>query len=260
MAFGFIPSAGFLALYFVPLLMTFSYSFAKSSFDSALAGWDNYKYVWKNEYFLLGFGNLLKMGFCFCASAFVLAVFLSWLLFRHGSLNRLAVAILILPLLIPSVCAVSLWNKVFEIDVLTPPHTAFIALYTLFLWKCSGPSAVILYIALLRLPQEVVDAASLDGCGEAHLLISVRLPMIRSEMALALMFLLMYYFRIYKESYLMFGLYPPEEMYLIQHYMNNQYLKMNAQYVSAAAGSFAAICLLLFAMTNALRGKRGARC
>ncbi len=259
-ALGAIPTIGFLAFYLVPLGMTFKYSFMKSAFDSVPAGFDNYSYVWENEYFLLGLSNLLKMGLFCCTFAFITAMHLSFLTLRHRRLAGLALAVLLLPLMIPSVCAVNLWKKVFEINILTPPFIAFFALTALFIWKCAGTAALILYTALSQLPQDIMDAASLDGCSEMRLFFSIRFPMIRPQAALAVLFLSMFYFRLYKESYLMFGLYPPEQMYLVQHYMNNQYLKMNAQYVSAAAGSLAMICVFLFSFTFVIRGKRYRLC
>ena len=256
LALGFIPFVGFLAAYLIPFIMTFRYSLLNSAFEKTAVGLDNYTYVLKNEYFRLGLYNLLKTGTAFCAAAFTLAMGIAWLMMKHNRLSRLAIGVLILPLMVPSICAVSLWQKEFDINILTAPSLSMFALFTLFIWKCTGPAAVILYNALINLPQDVTEAAALDGSGEARTFFCIQWPMLRSERMLSLLFLLMFYFRMYKESYLMFGRYPPENMYLIQHYMNNQYLKMNAQYVSAAAGSLAVICLAAFSVSFLLRGKK----
>ena len=253
---GFVPFGGFLAFYLVPLILTFRYSLLSSAFDKVPAGLDNYTYVLKNEYFQLGLSNLLKMGTVFCTAAFTLAMGIAWLMMKHNRFARLAVGVLILPLMIPSVCTVSLWKKAFDINILTAPVISFVALFTLFAWKCTGSAAVILYMALKSLPRNVTEAAALDGSGALRTFFCIHLPMLRSEAILSLLFLLMFYFRVFKESYLMFGQYPPDEMYLVQHYMNNQYLKMNAQYVSAAAGSLAILCFAVFSVSFLSKGKR----
>lgn len=175
---------------------------------------------------------------------------------RHPRLAKAATPILILPLLVPSVSAVKLWQAVFHVNILTPPGLSLTALLTLFAWKFSGVSAVILHAALSRLPREVLDAAALDGAGEARCFFRIRLPMVGGEFALALAFLLMYFLRIYKECYLLFGQYTAEALYLVQHFMNNQYLNMRAEVVSAAAVSLTLLALALYGGAGAVFGRR----
>lgn len=254
-AMGALPMAGFAGLYLLPLSMTFWYSTVVSSFDKTTVGVENYSYVWSNTYFRLGITNLLVLGLLCLTGAVFLALLLAWLLGEHPRLAGTA-AVLVLPLLIPSVSAISLWNRLFRVDILTPWPVSMLALSTLYWWKCSGSAAVLLYIGLAGLPQEVLDAAALDGCGKVRLFFQIRLPMIRNESVLAIFLLFMYYFRIYKESYLLFGQYPSNELYLVQHYMNNQYLKMNVQYVSAAAVSLVAVCTLIFGSAALLAERR----
>lgn len=254
---GALPMAGFAVLYLVPLGMTFWYASIQSSFEKKAVGLDNFAYVWSNRYFLLGLKNLLTLGLWCLVGAALLSLLLAWLLGEHPRIATGGMAILILPLLIPSVSAVALWKSLFQADILTPWPISVLALSTLYWWKCAGPAAVLIHIALTSLPQEVLDAAALDGCGKAQLFFRVRLPMIRNETVLAALFLLMYYFRIYKESYLLFGQYPANALYLVQHYMNNQYMKMNVQYVSAAAASLVIVCAVLFGGVALLRERRG---
>ncbi len=258
-AMGMLPMAGFALLYLLPLGMTFWYATVSSSFQKTSVGLDNFLYVWNNTYFRLGLANLLALGLVCLAGAAALSLGLAWLLGEHPRLALPGMAVLILPLLIPSVSAVTLWQQLFKADILTPWPVSVLALSSLYWWKCSGAAAVLMHIALSNLPREVLDAAALDGCNGWQMFFRVRLPMIRNEVILAVLFLLMYYFRIYKESYLLFGQYPHNRLYLIQHYMNNQYMKMNVQYVSATAASLVVICTLGFGAVALLRERRGRR-
>lgn len=247
--------AGFAGLYLLPMSMTFWYASINSSFDTTTVGVRNYCSVWSNTYFRLGITNLLVFGLVCLSGAVLLALLLAWLLCEHPRLAR-GSAILVLPLLIPSVSVISLWNQLFQVDILTPWPVSMLALSTLYWWKCVGSAAVLLFVALIGIPSEVLDAAALDGFGKIRLFFRIRLPMIRNESVLALFLLLMYYFRIYKESYLLLGQYPVNELYLVQHYMNNQYMKMNVQYVSAAAASLVAACMLVFSCAALLWERR----
>ena len=56
-------------------------------------------------------------------------------------------------------------------------------------------------------------------------------------------------FKVFKEVYMLYGSYPSPEIYMLQHYMNNQFAAMNMQKLSAAAYiMFLVIGLLLLAV------------
>lgn len=245
-AIGIIPIAGFVIFYLIPLGMTFKYSIFESSINNTVVGFDNFRDVWQNEYFLLGLRNLLIVGILCIIGASILSGVIAWLLCDCPRIATMGMVLLLVPILIPSVAAASLWTTAFQLNILTPWPISLLALLSMYWWKCSGPASVVIYVALTNIPQEVLEAASLEGCSKLRLHLQIRLPMIHNEISFALLFLIMYYFRIYKESYLLFGQYPDKHLYLLQHYMNNQYLKMNVQYVSVAASSLIAICALVF--------------
>ena len=243
---GLVPLGGFLTLYLLPLGLSLYFSLLDSSFRRVFVGLENYADLWQNHYFLLGLRHLAEIGMLALTASGALALAAAWLMGRHPRLAKAGTAVLILPLLIPSASAVKLWQFVFHVNLLTPPWLSLTALITLFAWKFSGVAAVMLHAALSRLPREVMDAAALDGAGEAVCFFRIRLPMIGRELSLALAFLLMYFLRIYKECYLLFGQYTAEALYLVQHYMNNQYLNLRAEAVSAAAVSLTLLALALY--------------
>lgn len=254
---GVIPIVGFCACWLLPLGMTFYYAFVDSAFDLRFAGLDNFAYILSNRYFQLGMGNLLVLGGGMILSAFIAAVVIAPLLCEHPYLARAGMAILLLPLLIPSVSAVKLWQSVFDTSSFVAPASATASILTLFLWKYAGVGAVLLYTALKKIPQSILDAAALDGAGAIRTYLRVRLPIAGGQLAGVLIVLTMFMFRVYKESYLLFGMYPSEDVYMLQHYMNNQYQKMNLQYVTASAVLLILVALLLYgAGFIALRKRR----
>lgn len=253
---GFAPFAGFLLLYLLPTALSVYFSLLDSSFNRVFVGLENYADLWKNRYFRLGLRHLAGIGGAAILVSVSLALGTAWLMEGHPRLAKAAVPILILPLLVPSVSAVKLWQAVFHVNILTPPWLSLMALLTLFAWKFSGVGAVILHAALSRLPREAAEAAALDGAGEGTCFFRIRLPMIAGEFALALVFLLMYFLRIYKECYLLFGQYTAEALYLVQHFMNNQYLNMRAEAVSAAAVTLTLLALALYGGAWAFFGRR----
>ena len=250
---AFLP--GFSLFYLAPFCMTIWYAFIRSAFDHRFAGTDHFAYVLGNRYFALGAGNLLLLGGSMLLLAFALILLLAPLLLEHPGSAGPGAAILILPLLIPSVSAATVWKMMFDTNSILNPGSSRWALITLFVWKYAGLGAVLLWKELQRIPSEILEAAAMDGAGKTRMYWQIRLPLAGRSLALSGMALLMFLLRIYKESYLLFGAYPGTALYLLQHYMNHQYLKMNFQYVAATAVILTVCALLLYVATFRLMRK-----
>ena len=127
---------------------------------------------------------------------------------------------------------------------------------TMFVWKYSGIGSVLLYTCLRRIPQSLTDAAKMDGAGPLKTYLLIRLPCIVSEIALTCGVYIMFLMGIYKESYLLFGAYPSQKVYMLQNYMNHQYTNMNFQYVAASAVLLILLSCMLYAFIHLLRTRR----
>ena len=224
---GFPAVLAFLLIYIFPMGMTMVYSFLENSFSKAPVGFDNYVYVWGKPSFQQALQNTASLT-----------------------------AVLLLPLLVPSGAITPLWQKLFDTSPFSSDARCYAAITSLFLWKYAGAGALILRSGLDGIAPDVLNAASMDGAGPVKSYLQVCLPMLRREISLTLLLFLMFAFRIYKESYLLFGEYPSEKMYLIQHYMNNQFMKMNFQYVAVSAVSLATLSLATYALAYAVMRKK----
>lgn len=253
---GAVPLLGFAVCYLLPLSMTVYYALVNSAFDARFAGLDNFVYVLGNGYFRLGMQNLVLLGggMLLCGLAAALAV--APLMDRHPRMAGVGMAVLLLPLLIPSASAVSLWSAVFDTRSSQAAASSQAVLMTLYLWKYAGVGAALLYTALRKMPRAVADAAALDGAGAIRTYFAISLPMAGEQLAGVLIFLAMFMFRCYKESYLLFGDYPSSRVYMLQHYMNHQYVKMNLQYVAACAVLLVGLALVLYGMAFIAIGRR----
>ena len=56
------------------------------------------------------------------------------------------------------------------------------------------------------------------------------------------------FLRIYRESYLLYGNYPDESVFILQNFQNNHFAKLNYQYISTAAIFFAVIIYTIVAV------------
>ena len=55
-------------------------------------------------------------------------------------------------------------------------------------------------------------------------------------------------FKIFREVYLLTGAYPYESLYMLQHFMNNAFVNIDYQKLSAAAVLMAAVMVVLIAI------------
>ena len=62
-------------------------------------------------------------------------------------------------------------------------------------------------------------------------------------------------FKVFKEIYMLYGAYPSPYVYMLQHYMNNQFLSLNMQKLSAAAWCMFLILGIFLASFIGSRGR-----
>lgn len=103
---------------------------------------------------------------------------------------------------------------------------------------------------LNTIPKSVYESAMLDGAGRWASFRKITMPMLFPTTFFVIIMSIINSFKIFKEAYLLGGAYPPETAYLLQHYMNNQFERLNYTRLTTAACLFAliiyGITLLLF--------------
>ncbi len=248
----------FMLLYVLPFFITVGYSMLNNAFDMDFVGFENYVAAFGNPYFRLALRNSIHVTCVLvivtAAAAFSLGFFLKHRIGKGLGLERW----LILPMLVPSVSCAAIWRNTFRTDAFAPAVACYAALTSLFAWKYTGVASLMLYAGLQGLNPLLLDAAAIDGAGAIRTYLQISLPCIRSHIAIMLMLVLMFALRIYKESYLLFGLYPNDDMYLLAHYMSNHFIKMNYQNVAVSSVSLAAMGLMLAGLANLSRKKEAA--
>lgn len=240
-----LPSLlGLLVFFVLPYIRVVYYSLIRNQFRRDFVGLDNYKEILQNEYFLLALKNSLLL-IAFCVPLLVLlAVGLSVaLLFLFRKLAGIRVAF-ILPMLLPTASVVLVFQNVFsEVDNVLP-------LYLLFLWKNIGICVILLTAALAVIPEELYEAARLDGAGEFYMHRTITLPLILPTVFFAALLSVVNSFKIFRESYLLYGgKYPPDYGYTLQFFMNNNFQKFDYQAL-ASSSVLTSLLVVLFVVVG----------
>lgn len=242
----FLPSLiGFTVFYILPFFRSMGYAFVDNTFTQNFVGLQNFLTIWGNEYFRLAMKNTLLFT---CIA--VPLVLLLGLLFSAGLIRITArIANILqnsafLPVLLPSASMVMFWQA--YLSSIKP----FSSLLLFYLWKYLGLHVMLFLCAMTAIPKKVLEAAEIDGAGGWRRLWKIELPCIRSTVFFSAVLAIVNSLKIFRESYLLYGAYPDESVYMIQNYLNNHFEKMNLQNVSTVAIYFALavyiITLILF--------------
>ncbi len=163
--------------------------------SETFVGFDNYLRVLGDTALYAGFGRLLLYAAIAVPGTMLLALLFALLLDNPSTrLGRLSRITIFVPYAVPGVIAALMWGFLYLPGVspflaitdalgldrpdLMGPDSIFFAVANVSIWGAVGFNMVILYTSLRGLPQELYDAARLDGCSELQLALRIKLPLI----------------------------------------------------------------------------------
>jgi len=221
---------------------------------------DNYISVFKNSAFQLAMKNTLKfMGVCIpllLAFSLLIAVFLNS---RIRGAGYLKTAYLV-PMAIPVASVVLIWRILFHkagflsgmmnmlgfqpVDWMDSKFAFWILVFS-YIWKNLGYNIVLWMAGLTSIPENLYEAARVDGAGELQCFIHITMPNLLPTLYTTAVLAFLNSFKVFREAYLVAGDYPHESMYMLQHLFNNWFRDLSLDRMSAAAVVTALFILVL---------------
>ena len=249
---------GLLAFLVLPYGYTFLRSFTTGLGWGRFVGLENYAQLFGNRLFLLALKNTFLFLACGLALILPLSLFLALLLQKTGKWGKGLAMALLFPMVLPVSAIVIVVNLVFAenglLSQLTGPTPwmdspfAFVILLGLYLWKNVGIAVVILLAGLTTIPRELYESAHMDGAGRWARLTKVILPMLRPELLVVTILSSLNAFKNFREAFVLGGDHPHESIYMLQHFMNNNFENMNFPRLSVAAVVFFALLFCLYTL------------
>lgn len=225
-----IPSLAGVALFFVmPSFALISYAFVDSPITRNFVGFANFVELFHNPYFRLaaaGSARFLAVG---VPLTMLLSLAFAMLTASFASRIPFVKSAFFLPYFLPSASAAALWGAYFS---RVPPFSSLLLMY---LWKYGGLHYMLILTAVSAVPREVLEAAKMDGASGFRRVVSVILPNCVPALFFTCILAVVNALKIFRESYLLYGNYPPEEVYMLQNFLNNHFDKLNYQSVSSAS-------------------------
>ena len=259
-----LPALVGLGMFFVvPFGITLKMSLSESMGSSKFVGLKNYQDVLKSAAFKLAAKNTFKFFGVALPCILILSLLIALLLFRNLKKYDIFRTFFVFPLVLPVSSVVLFFQIVFsDLGVVNgvlehlgmhaadwTGEQAFWVLLILYLWKNTGYNVVLFLAALNSVPPDLYEAASLDGAGWWKKLTRITLPMIAPHTRFILVISIVNLFKSFREAYILFGDHPDQSIYMIQHFMNNNFINLN--YIRLSVGA-ALVFLVIFALVGLL--------
>lgn len=257
---GFVGMAIF---YFIPIFMMIYYSFLDNSEGIFGLGLGNYKEVYTNGVFQKALLNTMVFTVLSVAGITILSLGLALLLREMTFYKSVIQSVILTPLVVPTASIIMVWRMLFEnsglINTTLAPllsgqggHIDFLnsgwSLLTILLfyyWKNIGYNVIILLAAIENVNGDQYEAADLDGANAWQQLRYITIPAIMPSLIFIMTISTLNAFKSFREIYLLFGAYPNQSIYSMQHYMNNLFTVMDFQKLSVAAVTMMVIVALV---------------
>jgi len=243
-----LPSLiGMMVFFFIPAGLSFFYAFTNARGE--FVRFHNFIDVFSNMAFRLALNNSLR----FIAVVVPLNVIISFLLasiIQDLKYKKVYAVVFMLPLVIPSGAVVFFWNVLFadngainsflfQRGLNTVPWLStgwsFTIVLVVFLFRNIGFNLVLFMAGLSFIPKDYYEVAKIEGAGVWASFRHVTFVYILSTTFLVIMMSIINSFRIFREIYLLYGQYPQQSVYMLQHFMNNQFVFANMQRLSVTA-------------------------
>lgn len=239
--------AGFLLFSVIPFGMSVIYAFVRTPFDFSFIGFDNILKTIRNEYFQMSLGHTIIFTFVSVLITVLLSSALTFLFSYSGTTLH---APLMLPVLLPTVAIALIWKMMFGQDsflysIGSDPMTS---LYALFIWKNTGIYVIILLSAMSQISRDTLEAAAIDGAGVFRRFRWIVFPELAPTLLFVCIYAVMSSFRIFREAYLLYGAFPDTSVFMVQHYIYNQFTRLRYPEVASAGLLYAIPVILLVAV------------
>lgn len=250
---------GFALFYLIPFVMGVYYSFINSPVESQFVGFANYRELLSSDSFRKASSNTLNFTGVSVPAIVGLSLGLAMLLNRNLFVRNALRTAYVLPLVVPVASIVLIWQLLldwngtlnawlasfgFDREDWMKTEAARYVVIVVYLWKNIGYNIILFMAGLQQIPKDYYETAQMDGAGRFRQFRHITLVFLTPTLFFVVIMSVVNSFKVFRETYLIAGDYPHDSIYMLQHYMNNMFMSMDIQKLTAAA-TMMAVCFLL---------------
>ena len=260
-----LPSIiGMLVFFLIPFVICIILSLTDSISSMKFVGIDNYVDIISSRTFRLAVWNTFKFIIVAVPLIMIFSLTIAMLLYQKLAGFEFFRSIFVFPLVLPVSSVILFFQLVFAengfandfLSLLGLPvknwldsSYSFVVLVILYIWKNCGYNIILFLAALNSIPKVYYEAAEMDTESRISKLRYITLPMIRPYLFFILVISIINTFKSFKEAYILCGNYPNENIYMIQHFMNNNFQNLNYTRLSVGAILIFAIIFIFIFIT-----------
>lgn len=235
--------------------------------EMTFIGLDNYVTLIKDNYFWTSTWHSFLLAI-FSTLSLLLYLAISLVLASKIKGSDLLRKIYLIPMLLSSVAIAQLWMKIFDPSNgmanklleffgventpvwLADPAIALYAIFIPVIWQYAGFYILIYYAALKNVPDEVIEAAKIDGASPLQIALKIKLPLISGVFKVTIMLAVVGSLKYFDLIYVMTGGGPNGASEVMASYMYKEAFKLNNfGYGSAIGFGLLVICLVMTWLT-----------
>jgi len=240
--------AGFLLFYLLPFIYSFYYAVIENAFTKRYVGLANFISIIGNRYFRIATKNTFQFTCIGVPILVVISFILAVLVISAKNKSSMSRAAFVLPILLPSAAVVMIWQVFFGsgsafmeyfasgLKIVTGSFWQKVPVFIFFFWKNAGFNMILFMAGLASIPGELYEVCEIEGASSFQKHCYITIPLLLPTTFFVFIISTVNSFKIFKETFLLYGAYPSESLYLVQHYMNNHFQKLN--YLPAAYTDF----------------------
>jgi raffinose/stachyose/melibiose transport system permease protein len=235
-----------LTLIYIPIVLSGYYGFMDwdGIGEMTFIGFDNYITLVQDKMFWTSTWHSFLLAI-FSTASLLLYLAISLVLASKIKGSDLLRKIYLIPMLLSSVAIAQLWMKIFDptngianklLEMFGVENTPIwladpeIALYAIFIpviWQYAGFYILIYYAALKNVPDEIIEAAKIDGASSLQIAYKIKLPLISGVFKVTIMLAVVGSLKYFDLIYVMTGGGPNGASEVIASYMYKEAFKLN---------------------------------
>ena len=259
-----VPSlTGVLIFFVIPFGIVIYYSLISNPITKEFVGLANYKDIIHNTAFQTATTNTAFFSVIAVPLAVIIPLWLAVILERNIPCKSIFRTFFLSPIMTPTASVVLVWQVIFHnhgtfnqvvekfggtpVDWLNSKYGIYVIIL-MFLWKNVGYNMILFMSAIGGIPKDILEVAELEGASKAYQFFHIKLRYLSPTILFVLILSLISSFKIFREIYLLVGSYPMDRLYMLQHFMNNTFEKLNYQKLSTAAVLFSLVMIVIIAI------------
>lgn len=251
---------GLSVFYIIPFIWMIYYSFIDSPINGSFVGFENYINLLNNDAFRMAMKNSLTFMGISVPLIIIMSLILAILLNKITFIRDKITTGFIVPLIIPIASIIVFFDVLFDnngvinnillhlnLQRIDWENSGYriIVIITMYIWKNLGYNMVLFLAGINNIPKEYYEAAQMDGANSFQCFYNTTLIYLMPTSFFVFVISIINSFKVFRETYVLDGNYPNQSIYMLQHYMNNMFYKLDYHKLVTAAILLALIIYIL---------------